>query len=159
MSACSCNRAWATWEHADTNVSAPPDPQQLAKAPKIFLAGFPTRCRISLFFETDGPWVHLDHRQMSGNPVKIGDGCATVTGYKLPQPLVSQEAGKAGARFQARSQDIGLAVLVMVVRIDWPLACPSRRPTSPSKRRMGPARRVSARWDALNAFILRFAGA
>jgi hypothetical protein len=21
---------------------------------------------------------------MSGNPVKIGDGCATVTGYKLP---------------------------------------------------------------------------
>jgi hypothetical protein len=46
--------------------------------------------------------------------VRIGDGCATVTGYKLPQPLVSQEAGKAGARFQARSQDIGLAVLVRV---------------------------------------------
>ena len=42
----------------------------------------------------------------------IGDGCATVTGYKLPQPLVSVEAGKAGARFHARSQDIGLAVLV-----------------------------------------------
>ena len=35
---------------------------------------------------------------MSGNPVKIGDGCATVTGYKLPMPLVFQ-AGKAGARF------------------------------------------------------------
>jgi len=27
---------------------------------------------------------------MSGNPVRIGDGCATVTGYKLPQPLVPQ---------------------------------------------------------------------
>jgi hypothetical protein len=25
---------------------------------------------------------------MSGNPVKIGDGCATVTGYKLPMPLI-----------------------------------------------------------------------
>jgi hypothetical protein len=44
--------------------------------------------------------------------VKIGDGCATVTGYKLPKPLVSSETGKAGVRFQARSQDIGLAVLV-----------------------------------------------
>ena len=44
--------------------------------------------------------------------MRIGDGCATVTGYKLPQPLVSSEIGKAGVRFQARSQDIGLAVLV-----------------------------------------------
>ena len=49
---------------------------------------------------------------MSGNPVRIGDGCATVKGYKLPKPLVSSETGKAGVRFQARSQDIGLAVLV-----------------------------------------------
>ncbi len=44
--------------------------------------------------------------------MRIGDGCATVTGYKLPEPLVSQKTGKAGARHQARSQDIGLAVLV-----------------------------------------------
>jgi hypothetical protein len=44
--------------------------------------------------------------------VRIGDGCATVTGYKLPKPLVSSETGKAGVRFQARSQDIDLAVLV-----------------------------------------------
>ena len=65
-----------------------------------------------MFFETDGPVVHLQHRQTSGNPVRIGDGCATVTGYKLPKPLVSSETGKAGVRFQARSQDIGLAVLV-----------------------------------------------
>ena len=36
---------------------------------------------------------------MSGNPVEIGDGCATVTGYGLPKPLVHQ-AGKAGARFK-----------------------------------------------------------
>jgi hypothetical protein len=47
--------------------------------------------------------------------VRIGDGCATVTGYKLPKPLVSLETGKVGARFQARSQDIGLAVLVMAL--------------------------------------------
>ena len=44
--------------------------------------------------------------------MRIGDGCATVTGYKLPTPLISPEIGKAGARFQARSQDIGSAVLV-----------------------------------------------
>jgi hypothetical protein len=48
--------------------------------------------------------------------VRIGDGCATVTGYKLPQPLVSGKTGKAGARFQARSQDIGLAVLVVALK-------------------------------------------
>jgi hypothetical protein len=46
--------------------------------------------------------------------VRIGDGCATVTGYELPKPLVSSETGKAGVRFQARSQDIGLPVLVTV---------------------------------------------
>ena len=68
------------------------------------------------FFETDGPVVHLHHCQTSGNPVRIGDGCATVTGYKLPEPLVSPETGKAGARFQARSQDIGLAVLVAALK-------------------------------------------
>ena len=49
--------------------------------------------------------------------MKFGDGCATVTGYKLPQPLVSTEIGKAGVRFQARSQDIGLAVLVVAFRV------------------------------------------
>ena len=48
--------------------------------------------------------------------MRIGDGYATVTGYKLPAPLVSRETGKAGARFQARSQDIGLVVLVVVFR-------------------------------------------
>ena len=68
-----------------------------------------------MFFETDGPVVHLQHCQTSGNPVRIGDGYATVTGYKLPEPLVSLETGKAGVRFQARSQDIGLAVLVVAL--------------------------------------------
>lgn len=48
---------------------------------------------------------------MSGNPVEIGDGCATVSGYRLPQPP-AEEAGKAGARLEAASQDTGQAVLV-----------------------------------------------
>jgi hypothetical protein len=68
-----------------------------------------------VFFERGGLDIRLGHSQASGNPVRIGDGCATVTGYRLPEPLVSEEAGKAGARFQARSQDIGLAVLVMAL--------------------------------------------
>ena len=50
----------------------------------FFLARLEGSCRVNLFFETDGPFVHLDHIQTSGNPVRIGDGCATVTGYKLP---------------------------------------------------------------------------
>ena len=45
---------------------------------------------------------------MSGNPVRIGDGCATVMGYRLPQATIAQEAnGKAGARLDAQSQDTG----------------------------------------------------
>ena len=50
--------------------------------------------------------------------MRIGDGCATVTGYKFPKPLVSDEAGKAGVRYQARSQDIGLAVLVVASKAE-----------------------------------------
>jgi hypothetical protein len=57
--------------------------------------------------------------------------------------------GKAGARFKARSQDIGLSVLVMV---------PPHGTDFSVKRRMRPACLAWARWDSLNAFILRFAG-
>src|SRR5438445_5842640 len=72
------------------------------------------------FFETRWALVHHLHSQASGNPVRIGDGCATVTGYKLPRPLVPQSGtGKAGVRFQARSQDTGLAVLVVVCDTIW----------------------------------------
>ena len=49
---------------------------------------------------------------MSGNPVRIGDGYATVTGYRLPQPLVkSREGGseirnpKSGYRFDCARRD------------------------------------------------------
>jgi len=37
-----------------------------------------------VFFEMGGLEPAINHDQMSGNPVKIGDGCATVTGRKLP---------------------------------------------------------------------------
>jgi len=60
--------------------------------------------------------------QISGNPVRIGDGCATVTGCKLPAPLATSREG--GSEVKARSQDIDLAVLVMV---------PLPGPTSPSR--------------------------
>jgi hypothetical protein len=43
--------------------------------------------------------------------VKFGDGCATVTDYKLPQPLVIRPGRRE--RGKVRSQDTGLVVLVM----------------------------------------------
>jgi hypothetical protein len=52
---------------------------------------------------------------MTGNPVKIGDGCATVTDYEFPNATVGPRGGsggKAGTRLEVRSQDTGLAALV-----------------------------------------------
>jgi hypothetical protein len=82
--------------------------------------------------------------------VEIGDGCATVTGYKLPQPLVRQQTGKAGARFEARSQDIDPAVLVTVPRCGANFSVKEKDEAS--------LRRECAA-GFVNAFILRFAGA
>jgi hypothetical protein len=85
----------------------------------------------------------------AGNLVRIEDGCATVTGYEFPEPL-RELSGKAETRFEASSQDTGLAVLVVVLRN-------SAGPTSPSKRRMRPEfRTVSG--AARNAFILVLSG-
>jgi hypothetical protein len=67
-----------------------------------------------VFFERNGLLIHSLHNQASGNPVKIGDGCATVTGYKLPRPLIRRTDREGGSEAQARSQDIGLVVLVVV---------------------------------------------
>ena len=54
--------------------------------------------------------------------------------------------GKAGERFEARSQDTNLAVLVRVVEF-------FQQPTSPTKRRMRPALLNCFQRDSLNAFI------
>jgi len=56
-------------------------------------------------------YVRFNRNQMSGNPVKIGDGCATVTGYRLPKPLAVIRPGRR-ERGKARSQDTGLNALV-----------------------------------------------
>ena len=83
-------------------------------------------------FETDGPRARLYHHQMSGNPVRIGDGCATVTGYKLPQ-ATARKSGKAGARPSPESG----------YRSDSARHGSARAgPASPTKRRMRPARRT-----------------
>ena len=50
---------------------------------------------------------------MSGNPVKFGDGCATVLGYKLPLATSAKAPGRR-ERGQAPSQDTGLIVLVAI---------------------------------------------
>src|SRR5436309_6665706 len=98
------------------------------KFPRTFdLSKLSPGCKQKVFFESDGLSVHLHHSQASGNPVRIGDGCATVTGYKLPQPLVCLiEIGKTGVRFKP-----GVRISVWL--------CSSRfrstEPTSPSKRR------------------------
>src|ERR1043166_4744313 len=60
----------------------------------------PFRCpgvKSTTLFENDGRYVRLHHRQTSGNPVRIGDGCATVTNYKLPRPLVSNRDREGGS--------------------------------------------------------------
>ena len=40
------------------------------------------------FFDTQGWFAILQRNQATGNSVKVGDGRATVTGYKFPRPLV-----------------------------------------------------------------------
>jgi hypothetical protein len=52
-----------------------------------------------------------EHFSASGNPVRIGDGCATVSGYKLLY-ATAPKRGKAGARLEAPSQDTGWKVLI-----------------------------------------------
>jgi hypothetical protein len=49
--------------------------------------------------------------RVSGNPVGIGDGCATVSGDKLSE-TTGLRAGKVKVRFEAASQDTGSEVLV-----------------------------------------------
>jgi len=70
--------------------------------------------------------------------VRIGDGCATVTGYKLPLATASlkhERRREGGSEVYARSQDIGLVVLVEVPRNGTNFSV---------KRRMRPACSASA---------------
>jgi hypothetical protein len=64
---------------------------------KIFLGKKFIRSRNKLFFEMNGRLPVQHHSQMSGNPVKIRGGCATVTADKFPMPL-SRDAGREGGK-------------------------------------------------------------
>jgi hypothetical protein len=70
----------------------------------IWLGKSPSGVYEKTFFETGGVCLrHLDD-QTTGNPVQIGDGCATVTGYKLPRPLIRTGLGRRerGSRPEVR---------------------------------------------------------
>jgi hypothetical protein len=83
---------------------------------------------------------------MSGNPVRIGDGYATVTGYKLPQPLVTSREGgnevRPGVRIPIRLCSSGSAL----------------RDHFSVKEKDEASLFRGCEQDSLNAFILRFAG-
>jgi len=51
---------------------------------------------------------------MPGNPVRIGDGCATVSGHKLPRATEASKLREGGSEVKPASQDTGPAVLVLV---------------------------------------------
>lgn len=63
-------------------------------------------------FDSEGRFRPPISQTDAGNSVRIGNGCATVTGYRPPRATGTQVHGKAGARFEARSQDNGPFVLV-----------------------------------------------
>src|SRR6266567_1037065 len=68
-------------------------PTAVTNRPRIFACHSRVRTvQVAWLFETDGRFVHLYHGQTSGNPVKIGDGCATVRGYRLPQATAQLDA-------------------------------------------------------------------
>ena len=88
----------------------------------------------------DGRQLFETSQLLSGNPVEIGDGCATVTGYKLPPCHWSRRCGtgKAGARLGPKSGYRFSCARLGSARAE---------PTSPSKRRMRPDHSVSAEWN------------
>jgi hypothetical protein len=68
---------------------------------KLFLGKKFIRRRNELFFEMDGRWSIRHRSQTSGNPVKIRDGCATVTATNSQGHCSAVRDGKAGRRFEA----------------------------------------------------------
>jgi hypothetical protein len=89
------------------------NPERPHHRAKTFLLEFCSRrIKKEVFFETANRVFALYRNQMSGNPVRIGDGCATVTGYKLPRPLIIIGSGrrergsspKSGYRFECARQ-------------------------------------------------------
>ena len=67
---------------------------KISHVEKFLLAFSPGGSKKDAFFESANHVFALYRNPMSGNPVKIGDGCATVTGYKLPMPLIAIRSGR-----------------------------------------------------------------
>ena len=96
---------------------------------------------------------------MSGNPVRIGDGCATVTGYKFqlpsgngPADSVTDHASVSGRREQGLSPKSGY-------RLDCARHGRISDATDFSDKEKDEASLpIGFRKGSSNAFILRFAG-
>ncbi len=118
--------------------------------PRFSLPVFASRHTKRSFFESDGHGSIKITAGRRGNPVRIGDGCATVTDYKLPQPLAQRREGGSEVMPEVR----------IPVWLCSSVAFRALRDgtTSPSKRRMRPAALNRLHADSLNAFIPRFAG-
>ena len=87
--------------------------------------------------------------------MKIRDGCATVTGYKLPQATV-RRGREGGSEVQAPSQDIGLTALVVVVVA---AVCDRRRKDQLLRQEKDEASLlICFQQNSLDAFIPRIAG-
>jgi len=103
-----------------------------------------------MFFERDG-LVFISHLQPdAGNPVRIGDGSATVTDYKLPKATAQFHSGTGGKAGVRRSPKSG-----------YRSGCARRsRFTGQLLRREKDEASlpVSAGQDSLDAFILRLGG-
>ncbi len=104
------------------------------------------------------PWVRYCHSQASGNPVKIGDGCATVTGYRLPLPLVYQKPGRRERGFEP---EVRISVWLCSSRSTkqvGPVAWPRFAGHFSVKEKDEASLSRGCAEDSLNTFILRFAG-
>src|ERR1700690_300042 len=68
---------------------------------KYMLADFYFARTNGLFFEMNERLLVHHRSQMSGNPVKIRDGCATVTATNSQGHCSAARNGKAGRRYEA----------------------------------------------------------
>lgn len=62
-----------------------------------------------------GGWTGCRRRMGYGNPVRIGDGCATVTDYRLPRPL--NDASRSGRRERGLKSEVRISTPVVLVTV------------------------------------------
>jgi len=88
--------------------------------------------------------------------VRIGDGCATVTGYRLPKATDHHLIGKEGARFKP---EVRIPIWLRSSGCSSGAVCDRCRDTQLLRQEKDEASlfRVCGR-ESLNAFILRLPG-